>query len=186
MWHVKTALIWHLQSCIQMSNFNNTSHLSVVKVLRYVTMTTNQQRSNITSVIPLQCSKVINIQNNRPAFQRMLRCSWLQLNCFAKPCDSSRQLSSCRSWSDERYWYMPWSSCWDNFTTDTVAVTTSICSKALNCYKKSRITITQTAHTQPVQINSVMLSFWFTRLAILTRSPQTHGGWMHACVMNVT
>ena len=46
-----------------------------------------------------------------PAFQRTLRCSWLELNCLAKRWDSSRQSVNMSSWEELRNWYMPWSSC---------------------------------------------------------------------------
>ena len=57
----------------------------------------------------LQKSQIIN--RDWPAFQRMLRCSWLELNCLAKRWDSSRQSVYINSWEELRNWYMPWSSC---------------------------------------------------------------------------
>ena len=56
-----------------------------------------------------QKSQIIN--RDWPAFQRMLRCSWLELNCLAKRWDSSRQSVYINSWEELRNWYMPWSSC---------------------------------------------------------------------------
>jgi len=92
----------------------------------------------------------------------MFRCSWLQLNCFAKLCDSSRQLSNCRSWSDERYWYMPWSSCCANFTVDAAALATSICIKPNKRYHGSN------------DNNFSHAYFCLTCLAILRRSTEIH------------